>query len=321
MSHFWTVFIGFLAPLLFVAPPAASPSAPVPDAPARAAFTVEFGDVTVPYREMAVTAMPGETTAIAVPAASHRERYRVTAQAGTIARHDAGWTWTAPHTPGLYPITVTDPASRATITLNAFVLTPFDPDQNYLKGYRIGPYESTPLDGRAAYRPPRGFIELTDATANVRVSPHFTLGQFRCKQTGGPPAYVLLRAPLLLKLELILETLHARGLTDAPTLHVMSGFRTPYYNRAIGNTTSYSRHLYGGAADIFVDADGDGRMDDLNGDGRSTEADARVLARLIDDLMEGPRRRHMHGGLSTYGANAAHGPFVHVDVRGTRARW
>ena len=27
------------------------------------------------------------------------------------------------------------------------------------------------------------------------------------------------------------------------------------------------------------------------------------------------------GGLSAYKANSAHGPFVHVDVRGRRARW
>jgi len=27
------------------------------------------------------------------------------------------------------------------------------------------------------------------------------------------------------------------------------------------------------------------------------------------------------GGLGVYGSNAAHGPFIHVDVRGSKARW
>jgi hypothetical protein len=91
--------------------------------------------------------------------------------------------------------------------------------------------------------------------------------------------------------------------------------------------TSYSRHLYGGAADVFVDADGDGRMDDLNDDGRVTkadahvEADAHILAALIEGLTSVPWYRPLVGGLSAYGPAPHRGPFVHVDVRGTKARW
>ena len=47
----------------------------------------------------------------------------------------------------------------------------------------------------------------------------------------------------------------------------MSGYRTPFYNRSIGNQTRFSRHVYGDAADIYADDDGDGKMDDLDGDG------------------------------------------------------
>jgi hypothetical protein len=99
----------------------------------------------------------------------------------------------------------------------------------------------------------------------------------------------------------------------------MSGFRTPAYNASIGNTTIYSRHLWGDAADVYVDADGDGRMDDLNGDGRHTVADARLLATWVEGLEA--RKSWRPGGLASYRANAVHGPFVHVDARGTRARW
>jgi hypothetical protein len=77
--------------------------------------------------------------------------------------------------------------------------------------------------------------------------------------------------------------------------------------------------MYGDAADIFVDADGDGRMDDLDGDGRVTVADSRFLLALAEQV----ERAHpdLAGGLSAYPANGQHGPFLHVDSRGHRARW
>ena len=52
-------------------------------------------------------------------------------------------------------------------------------------------------------------------------------------------------------MELILQRLNAKGYR-CDSFHVMSGYRTPYYNKAIGNV-KYSRHIYGGAADIFID--------------------------------------------------------------------
>ncbi len=306
---------------------ASEPEAPAPEtsfSPERTALDVRFAGEPIPYRVMAVFVMPGATADLSLaasPSETSGGRVTVDAAAGALtetARH--AWQWTAPDVPGVYPIRVRDRASGATTRLNAFVLTPFDHDRPSLNGFRIGQYEPEPRKGLAVYEPPQGFIELTPETADVRVSPHFTLGQFRCKQTGGPPAYLLLRTPMLRKLELILEAVNARG-HAAATLHVMSGFRTPYYNRAIGNTTSYSRHLYGGAADVFVDTNGDEMMDDLTGDGQSTKADAHELARIVEQLMRQPDRRDLVGGLSAYGANAAHGPFVHVDARGYRARW
>jgi uncharacterized protein YcbK (DUF882 family) len=101
----------------------------------------------------------------------------------------------------------------------------------------------------------------------------------------------------------------------------MSGFRTPWYNRAIGNTTDYSRHLWGDAADVYVDRDGDGDMDDLDGDGRVDLDDARILAAFVDQVERDAESHLPVGGMGLYRRNAAHGPFVHVDARGTRARW
>ncbi|MDX1389079.1 MAG: D-Ala-D-Ala carboxypeptidase family metallohydrolase, partial [Acidobacteriota bacterium] len=181
-------------------------------------------------------------------------------------------------------------------------------------------YPATPLKGLEIYQPPRGFIEVTEANVDTPVAPHFTLRQFLCKQGGGYPKYVVLRERLLLKLELLLEQVNAAGF-ECDTFHVMSGYRTPYYNRSIGNV-KYSRHVYGGAADIFIDVDPrDGNMDDLNGDGKIDVHDAGVLYDLIDGLYGTDFYNAYVGGLGRYKKTKAHGPFVHVDVRGFRARW
>jgi hypothetical protein len=77
--------------------------------------------------------------------------------------------------------------------------------------------------------------------------------------------------------------------------------------------------MFGDAADVFVDNDGDGRMDDLNHDGRVDHRDARVIL----DAAERVEGLHpeLRGGVGVYRATSSHGPFAHVDVRGWRARW
>jgi len=62
-------------------------------------------------------------------------------------------------------------------------------------------------------------------------------------------------------------------------------------------------------------------MDDLNGDGRVDLQDAGVLYEIVDDLYGRPWYAPLIGGLARYRTTSAHGPFVHVDVRGSRARW
>jgi uncharacterized protein YcbK (DUF882 family) len=101
---------------------------------------------------------------------------------------------------------------------------------------------------------------------------------------------------------------------DVRTLRVMSGYRTPTYNKAIGNV-AYSMHLWGAAADVFVETD-------FNGDGRIDRHDAEVFAQLVDATdRERDDKPLPAGGLGAYGATAAHGPFVHIDVRPSHARW
>ena len=263
---------------------------------------------------LSTMAMPGEAVRISVDAAA-------SAEAGTLTETGDGWLWRAPDVPGLVRLTLE--RGGETRVLNVFVLTPWENGgRDSLNGYRIGAYSPTPFRGLAAYVPPAGFIHVTDELRETRVSPHFTLGQFLCKQQPGhDPTYALISPATRMKLEALLARVRAAG-HAVDTLTVMSGFRTPWYNASIGNRTTSSRHLFGGAADVYVDADGDDRMDDLTGDGRVDIADAQELARLAEGLAaELDEAEWRPGGIGIYRANAVHGPFVHVDSRGYRARW
>ena len=173
-----------------------------------------------------------------------------------------------------------------------------------------------------AYANPEGFIEVTPENADTYVSEHFRLRDFLTHdQSDVWPKYLVLRAPLVDKLELVISQLEARG-TPVRRMSVMSGFRTPQYNARGGERSgrsNVSRHMYGDAADVFVDNDGDGRMDDLNRDGRIDYRDAKVILSAVEQV----ERMHddLVGGVGVYRATRAHGPFAHVDVRGNRARW
>ncbi len=280
---------------------------------ARVGFTIGFQGVASDLAIITGTAMPDGHVQFATTA-------KAIADKGTLEKTSAGWRWQAPAKPGLATLTFTQ--AGQTITAHMFVLTPWTNGKTKdLNGYKIGAYAKQPFRGLESYKAPTGFIEITAATQNIQISPHFTLGQFKCKQQPGHvPSYLLVHPGTLLKLERLLEAANKKG-WHAETFTVMSGFRTPHYNHAIGNHTTSSRHLFGGAADIFIDADGDGQMDDLNGDGRSNKADAAALAKLAEGLAGTDPRAWPPGGLAPYAANAAHGPFVHVDVRGYRARW
>jgi hypothetical protein len=264
--------------------------------------------------------LPGERVPLEVLPTSSTAAFAAQAFNGALARMDPlRWEWTAPEQNGLYPILIRDTLSGETITLNAFVMVP-SPAAPTLNGFAIGSYEPRPLRGDSAYRAPTGFVEVTETNRGALVSPHFSLGQFVSKQPGGFPKYLVLRERLLIKLELLLEEARKAGMR-VTTFRIMSGYRTPSYNRSIGNETRYSRHVYGDAADIYVDEDGDGSMDDLNGDGRVTLDDAKALAGVVDSLSRRTWYTPLEGGLGLYPPTAEHGPFVHVDVRGHSVSW
>lgn len=227
---------------------------------------------------------------------------------------------TAAKRPGVYQASDSTSGRRF-----AFInMLPFQArERGKLGTYRIGfwPGESRPSWGRD--KAPEGFIEVTTTNQDTPLSDHFRLRDFLTKdQHTVWPKYLVLREALVDKLELLITDLQRRGYA-VTHMQVMSGFRTPQYNAKgvgpKGGRATDSRHQYGDAADVFVDSNRDGNMDDLNRDGRVDLRDAKIVLESVERI----ERQHpdLIGGAGLYKATSAHGPFVHVDVRGSRARW
>ena len=320
-------------------PPAPPPLADGPEPPvvyvgAQALHPQVHAITLLPGERMTVLRLPIYAGRIVPPAAVTRRRddaftlvvaegTRITATAGTLLwtkRTHRTTAYVAAMRPGTYTMRLR-PKDKAPVEIAILVLTPFDAKRDgALAGYRIGEYpeELGMVSALPARRTMRGFVEVTHANADVAVSAHFRLQDLVCKQQAEhDPKYLMLDVRLLDKLEHLVDRLHAAGY-PVHGLTVMSGYRTPLYNREVGNETVWSQHTVGDAADVFVDEDHDGRMDDLDHDGRVTLDDALLLLRIVEDLDDDPR---LAGGASAYPATPAHGPFVHVDARGYRARW
>ena len=231
-----------------------------------------------------------------------------------------------PAQPGVYSLASKfGQAMQSMSNFNVITLVPFSEKQNGKIGlYYLGtwPFEKGGKPKTPAYANPTGFIEVTPQNEDTQVSEHFRLRDFLTKdQPNVWPKYLLLSPKLLDKLELTIAELEKEG---HPVRHaqIMSGFRTPNYNVRGGNTegrANLSRHMYGDASDIFIDNDGSGAMDDLNGDHRVDIRDAQVILGAVERV----EREHpeLVGGVGVYSACCGHGPFTHIDVRGYRARW
>jgi len=259
----------------------------------------------------AVLLHPGETLELPCVEATFEsvqpgvEPFAATCQKGLVQAPPTPGTWRLVREGNPAPVTVITlvPASRQS--------------GGTLNGYRIGTY---PRSRNPAYAAPSGYVEVVPENKDLPVSAHLTLGAFLTKgQADVWPKYVALDLAVVDKLELILKELRAMGV-PAESLHVMSGYRPPADNGPGGKgRASNSRHIYGDAADVWVDDDRDGEMDDLDRDGKIGLGDAAVMLEATERV----ERRHpsLVGGAGIYRANRSHGPFLHVDTRGWRARW
>ncbi len=312
------LLLGFLT--ITVSPPADAVSNGF--STGKNSFSVRINHIETPYQIASIFLLPDETLKIeALPQHKQSSFQLMDSNGRQILGQARRWRWQAPRRPGNYTLILAADRLAETTTIQVFVMVPFNRLKNErLNGYRVGRYPLTAYKNLAIYNPPRGFVEVTEQNLELQLSPHFKLSQFLCKQNGGFPKYLVLREKLVLKLELLLERVNAHGI-HCNTFNVLSGYRTPDYNKSIGNV-KYSRHVYGGAADIFIDENPqDGMMDDLNRDGIINYKDAALLYDLIDGIYGEEYYKIFLGGLGWYKKNRAHGPFVHVDVRGFRARW
>ncbi|MFI5310239.1 MAG: D-Ala-D-Ala carboxypeptidase family metallohydrolase [Gemmatimonadales bacterium] len=220
-----------------------------------------------------------------------------------------GTTVVAPLGPGFYRLAVTQgEGNRIVDSVVVGVLVPFSAKLgSTLNGYRIGRYqwershdESTP--------PPKGFVQVLAEDTELPVSTHFRLGDFLTHDGQETwPRYLALDLRIVDKVELVLDYLGSRHRDIPVDLH--SGYRTPLHNHRVPRAASDSRHQYGDAADLAIDADGDGHL---------TSLDQLAVSHAVDMV----EREHpeLVGGLGVYGSGGV-GGYVHIDVRGVRKRW
>lgn len=284
----------------------------------KSGYQVKVGNAMTEYTVMSFFLLPEQKVIIQVSKQGKPVEFSYN---GSEQLHKQ-FAYTAADKPTMESIQI-QPQGEAVSTIHIFVMHPMSMVKNgKLNGYTIGQYPKDVYKGLDIYKAPKGFVEVTPANKDLQISPHYKLGQFLCKQAEGFPKYVVLQTRLLRKLEYLTEAVNKKGIA-MESFTIMSGYRTPYYNALIKNKT-FSRHQWGGAADIYVDVNPkDGVMDDLDGDGKITVADAKFLWNMAESFFKNDPyyQKYFIGGLGLYRANSVRGPFVHVDVRGSRARW
>jgi hypothetical protein len=267
---------------------------------------------------------PGDTLALpdSTPGASFRYKPLGTADTTPTAGATSG---TPPGTAGIWKVLVQVGNATAEVpNMTIATIVPLSEKHgNYIGNYLIGswPFENG-KPRSPAYAPPRGLVKVTPENLNTPITEHLKLGDYLTKgQANVWPKYIAISPRELDKIELVTQELKREG-HPVDHLGVISAFRTPNYNVDGGDPSgraALSRHMYGDAMDIYIDNNHDGRMDDLNGDGRIDVNDARIIAHAAEQV----ERDHptLVGGIGIYAPTRAHSGFVHIDTRGTRARW
>jgi uncharacterized protein YcbK (DUF882 family) len=216
----------------------------------------------------------------------------------------------APMRPGFYHLAVLRGATREVLPEPTLaVMVPFNRKLgDWVNGYRIGTYLSERLGG---YDRPVGFVEVRPEMLDLAITKHLKLADFvtHDDQRGVWPKYVALNPRLLDKLELIFADLGSR-VRPGLAVDMHSGFRSPSHNSRVEGAARDSRHQYGDAADLAVDADGDGRI---------TVTDELLVMLAVERVEEA--HPDLVGGLGMYTSSRYRTPYVHIDARGKRSRW
>jgi uncharacterized protein YcbK (DUF882 family) len=223
---------------------------------------------------------------------------------------------TAPAEPGYYRLALTRDGQRRVVDGQTLaVLVPFEEKQGAkLRGFTLGTWVGEKLSGKGKAGLPEGFLPIDAHALALAVTENLTLGDILSTpdtEREGYPEFAAVDVRLLEKLELVLaEVTRMTGGATPPRLSVNSGFRPPSYNKGVAGAANNSRHQYGDAADVRIDADGDGRF-------------SAAEVKLVEKAVLAVEQAHpdLKGGLGLYTSKRFRSPYVHIDARGQRARW
>lgn len=289
----------------------------------NANFSIVYDGFKIPLNTFSIFVMPREGIEISIAEADRDKKYVIELN-GKRFESEKSFKWQAPAKSGHYPVVIKEKNKNgpgSAIKLNVFVLHPAKKmNGQYLDGFRIGYYPNIPADKKAHYSNPDGFLKIEESLLNLNLTPHFKMDQFITKQCTELPQYIVLKESLLLKLEYFLEEVNKAGY-KAETFGIVSIYRSPYFNKKLGNNTNFSRHLFGDAADIYIDNTGNQWMDDLNGDGKLNIEDSNILFDLAVKFDQKEEFYQLQGGLSSYKGNGVRGSFLHIDSRGFHVSW
>jgi uncharacterized protein YcbK (DUF882 family) len=236
-------------------------------------------------------------------------------ESGDVARELTEQQLLAPLTAGIYELQISRAGDVERIAEPKLaVLVPFERKLGgILNGYRIGTYPAEWTPDRERFQRPPGFVEVRSADASLPLSTHLTVSDFLTHDAQTQwPRYVAIDPRVVDKIELVLGELARRRGDDRIVfdVRVHSGFRTPLHNAGIEGAARDSRHMYGDAADVAIDADGDGKF---------TIFDAYRVERAVDWIEQ--TYPELSGGLGVYSSPRWPTPYVHIDARGERKRW
>lgn len=280
-------------------------------AAANSSFHLSVDGRELPEYRSAFVVMPGDSVTLSVPCGtagwSATEGRPATGSGGEFG-------WRAPRKHGVFLIDVSCEVAAEQYA----VIVPVESCRwrtTSLNSFPIGSYG----DGYSRDRNPEFFIELDQAAMGTRITTNLKLGDFLCTVRGDYPQYMAFDLRLADKLEEILAAVR-EVYPQAASIHNISGFRTPIYNAAIGNLSSESLHLYGKAADIWIESwPPNGLMDDIDRNKRVDVYDGEYLIEIVRTLEA--MGRVVPGGAAAYRWIPTHGPYVHIDVRGSGAVW
>lgn len=289
-------------------------SAVVPAVHADAAAFGSSGDVKMLF------ARAGETVRFPLDIAGHAGGFtyqwlRVgNTRSSDLDRMISGDVLLVPLEPGFYELVVSKNGVSQRITAPRLAVTvPFELKLgSSLNGYRIGHYPAEWSHDEGSEKP-SGFAEVRESDMDMPLSEHLKVRDFITHDSQTVwPRYAAIDPRVLDKVELVLRELGRRRGDDHidSKIEVHSGFRTPDHNAGVEGSARDSRHLYGDAADVAIDADGDGKL---------TIFDAYRVETAVDWV----ERMHpeLAGGLGVYSSKRFPTPYCHIDARGVRKRW